>query len=106
MSAVPGCLLMTATLPKFEAQAIRKVYEIGWRPTHFLNYISASVGLVLRPAGSEKTVGIVTVGFLKEPTDPQWQHTPEYKDWLAWMRKYNSSGDVADVGIVYRYSQA
>jgi branched-chain amino acid transport system substrate-binding protein len=99
-------VLMTATLPKFEAQAIRKVYDIGWRPTHFLNYISASVGVVMRPAGPEKTVGILTVGFLKEPTDPQWQDTPEYKDWLAWMKKYNSSGNVADIAIVYGYSEA
>ena len=48
----------------------------------------------MRPAGLEKGVGIISAGYLKDPTDPQWQSTPEYKEWLAWMQKYNPSGNV------------
>jgi Periplasmic binding protein len=36
----------------------------------------------------------------------QWQDTPEYKEWLAWMRKYNTSGNVSDAFTVYGYSAA
>jgi branched-chain amino acid transport system substrate-binding protein len=61
---------------------------------------------VMQPAGLEKGVGIISAAFLKEPTDPQWQNTPEYKEWLAWMKKYNTSGDVADSLTVYGYSVA
>ena len=50
----------------------------------------------MRPAGLEKSVGIITAGYYKEPTDPRWQDTPEYKEWLAWMKKYNTSGNIAD----------
>ena len=99
-------VLLTAAVPKFAAQAIRKVYDIGWKPTHFLTNISNSVKSVMQPAGSEKAVGIISAGFVKDPTDPQWQDTPEYKDWLAWMKKYNTSGDVADGGNVIGYSMA
>ena len=99
-------VLLTAATPKFAAQAIRKVYDIGWKPTHFLSNVSGSVAAVLRPAGLEKGVGIISAGYLKEPTDPQWQDTPEYKDWLAWMQKYNPSGNVADGNNVYAYGQA
>ena len=99
-------VLLTAVIPKFAAQAIRKVYDIGWKPTHFLSNVSASVGAVLRPAGPEKAIGIITAGYLKEPTDPQWQDTPEYKEWLAWMKKYNTSGNVADGNTVAGYSYA
>ena len=99
-------VLLTAAIPKFAAQAIRKVYDIGWKPTHFLTNVSASVGAVMRPAGLEKCIGIITAGYLKEPTDQQWQDTPEYKEWLAWMKKYNTSGNVADGNNVAGYSYA
>jgi branched-chain amino acid transport system substrate-binding protein len=97
-------VLLTAAITKFAAQAIRKVYDIGWKPTHFLSNVSASIKAVMQPAGPEKAVGIITAAYLKEPTDPQWQDTPQYKDWLEWMKKYNSSGNVVDVNNVYAYS--
>ena len=99
-------VLVTAAIPKTAAQAIRKVYDIGWKPAHFLTSVSISVGAVMRPAGLEKGIGIITAGYLKEPTDPQWQDTPEYKEWLDWMKKYNTSGNVADSLTVYGYSLA
>jgi branched-chain amino acid transport system substrate-binding protein len=99
-------VLLTAAIPKYAAQVIRKVYDIGWRPTHFLTSVSSSVGSVMRPAGPEKGIGVISAAYLKEPTDPQWQNTPEYKEWLAWMKKYNPSGNVADVNNVAGYSYA
>jgi branched-chain amino acid transport system substrate-binding protein len=97
-------VLLTAATPKFAAQAVRKVYDIGWKPTHFLTNVSISVGAVMRPAGLEKGVGIISAGYLKEPTDPQWQDTPEYGDWLTWMKKYNTSGSLSDSNNVTGYS--
>jgi branched-chain amino acid transport system substrate-binding protein len=97
-------VLLTAATPKFAAQAIRKVYDIGWKATHFMTNVSVSVSAVMRPAGPDKGVGIISAGYLKDPTDPQWQNTPEYKDWLAWMQKYNSSGNIGDANNVYGYS--
>ena len=99
-------VLVMHAIPKFAAQAIRKIYDIGWKPTHFLTNVSVSVKAVMQPAGPEKGVGIISAGYLKDPTDPQRQDTPEYKEWLAWMKKYNSSADVADVSAVYGYSLA
>jgi branched-chain amino acid transport system substrate-binding protein len=98
--------LLTAAIPKFAAQAIRKVYDIGWKPTHFLTNVSISVGSVIRPAGPEKAVGIISAAYGKDPTDPQWQNTPEYKEWLAWMQKYNTSANIADTNAVYGYGAA
>jgi branched-chain amino acid transport system substrate-binding protein len=92
--------------PKFAAQAIRKVYDIGWRPLHLLNSVSGSVGAVLQPAGFERAEGIITATYLKDPTDPQWQQDPAYKDWLAWMRRYYPEGDVTDAANVYGYNLA
>jgi len=99
-------VLMTAAIPKFAAQAIRKVYDIGWKPTHFLSSVSNSVGTVMKNAGYEKGVGIISAAFAKDPTDPQWTNTPEYKEWLAFMKKYNPSANTADVQGVIGYSYA
>ena len=99
-------VLMTGAIPKFAAQTIRKVYDIGWKPVHFLASVGSSVAAVMRPAGPEKGIGIISAAFEKDPTDPQWQDTPEYKEWLNWMKKYNSSGNVADAANVYGYDAA
>jgi branched-chain amino acid transport system substrate-binding protein len=100
-------VLLTVAIPKFAAQAIRKVYDIGWKPTHFLTSVSNSVGTVMKSAGLEKGVGIISAAFAKDPTDPQWQGTPEYKEWLAFMKKYNASANLGDVqgAIGYTYAQ-
>jgi len=99
-------VLLTAAIPKFAAQAIRKVYDIGWKPTHFMTNVSSSVGAVFRPAGPEKGIGIISAAYGKDPTDPQWQDAPDFKEWLAWMKKYNPSASVADANNVYGYGVA
>jgi branched-chain amino acid transport system substrate-binding protein len=99
-------VLLTAAIPKFAAQTVRKVYDIGWKPTHFLNSVANSVGLVMKPAGLEKGVGIISATYRKDPTDPQWQATPEYKEWLAFMNKYGLSASITDSEAVVGYSYA
>ena len=94
------------TTPKFAAQAIKKAAELGWKPTHYLNSVSSSVGTVLKPAGVENSIGIITAGYIKDPTDPQFQKGKEWDDWLAWMQKYNSKGDLKDNFNVYGYTVA
>ncbi|MCA0244759.1 MAG: ABC transporter substrate-binding protein [Proteobacteria bacterium] len=94
------------TTPKFAALAIKKAAEIGWKPTHYLNSVSASVGSVLTPAGVDNAVGIYTASYLKDPTDPQFQKGKEWDDWLGWMKKYNAAGDIKDVNNVYGYTAA
>jgi ABC-type branched-subunit amino acid transport system substrate-binding protein len=101
LQASGASVLLTAAIPKFTSLAIRKVYDIGWRPTHFINSVSTSVGSVMKPAGIEKAVGVISGAFNKDPSDPQWQDTAEYAAWLAWMKKYNPSGNVADTLTVY-----
>jgi branched-chain amino acid transport system substrate-binding protein len=82
--------------PKFGAQAIRKAYDIGWHPTQFLASVSTSIGAVLKPAGFDKAKGIISIAFMKDPTDLQWQDDPGYKEWLAFMKRYYPEGDLAD----------
>ncbi len=100
-------VLLIAAIPKFAAQAIRKVYDIGWKPTQFLNSVANGVGTTMKGAGFEKGVGVISAAFAKDPTDPQWQNTPEYKEWLAFMNKSGLSGSITDnqATIAYSYVQ-
>jgi branched-chain amino acid transport system substrate-binding protein len=92
--------------PKFAAQAIRKAHDIGWRPMTFINNVSSSVAAVLQPAGLDKSVGLITALYLKDPTDPQWENDAAMKIWFDWMKKYYPEGDVKDIFNVYGYAAA
>jgi branched-chain amino acid transport system substrate-binding protein len=92
--------------PKFGAFAIRKSYDLGWRPLHFITGPSTSVGATLYAAGLEKSVGLVSAGYLKDPTGPQWQSDAGMKQWLAWMKTYYPQGDVTDSLNVVAYTSA
>jgi branched-chain amino acid transport system substrate-binding protein len=98
--------LFIIAIPKFAAQAIRKTYDVGWRPTMFVNNVSSSVASVLEPAGLEKSIGLLTALYLKDPTDLQWENDPGMKEWRAWMKKYFPEGNVADISNVFGYGVA
>ena len=89
-------VLFVVALAKFHAQAIRKVWDIGWKPTYFVDLGGQSLKAVIQPAGVEKAIGLISANWNKSMTDPQWHNDPEYKEWLAWMKKYNPSGDISD----------
>jgi branched-chain amino acid transport system substrate-binding protein len=79
--------------PKFAAQAIKKVAEVGWKPLHFLNNVSASVGSVIKPAGFENAQDIISAAYLKDPSDKQWDNDPGMKEFYAFMTKDFPEGD-------------
>jgi branched-chain amino acid transport system substrate-binding protein len=89
------------TTPKFAVQAIKKAHDIGWKPLHLLNQVSASVGVVMKPAGSEASKDIVSTQYFKDPTDPEWQNDPAMKKWREFMKKYYPEGNTSDAFNVY-----
>ena len=92
--------------PKFAAQAIKKVAELGWKPVHLLNNVSVSVGAVLKPAGFDNSKDVLSTGYLKDPTDPTWKDDAAYREWLAFMDKYHPDGDRTSNLTVYGYLAA
>jgi branched-chain amino acid transport system substrate-binding protein len=96
-------LLVVAT-PKFAAQAIRKVHDLNWKPMFFLTNVAISVGAVINPAGPENAVGIISAGYLKDPTDPAWNDDAGMKEWRAFMDKYLPGADQTDAGYIAAYA--
>jgi ABC-type branched-subunit amino acid transport system substrate-binding protein len=99
-------VFVNITTPKAAAQAIRKVYDIGWKPVHYLNNVGASVGSVLKPAGFDKSVGVITTLYYKDYTDKQWANDPAMKKFEEFMKKYYPDGNLADGSNMYGYSVA
>jgi branched-chain amino acid transport system substrate-binding protein len=91
------------TTPKFAAQAIRKAFDSGWKPLHMVNNVGASVGSVLTPAGLDKSIGLMTVQYYKDPNDPQWKDDPSMLEWRAFMGRNYREGDPKDASNLYAY---
>ena len=98
--------LIIAATSKAAAQAIRKVYDIGWTPDRYLFFGAASIAGTLKPAGLEKSKGLVTAGYFKDPTVPTWQDDPGFKEWTAFATKYMSPTDVREAFAVYGFTAA
>jgi branched-chain amino acid transport system substrate-binding protein len=94
-------MLLTAAIPKYAAQTIRKAFDIGWKPTHYLTNVSISVGSVLEPAGLEKSAGIISADYRKDASDPRWKDDAGYKQWLAFMQKNMPDADLKDNNYPY-----
>ena len=92
--------------PKFAAQAIKKVAEIQWKPAHFLNNVSASVGSVIKPAGYENAQDIISAAYLKDASDKQWDTDAGMKEFYAFLAKDFPEGDKLDGGTVVGYGVA
>jgi ABC-type branched-subunit amino acid transport system substrate-binding protein len=91
------------TTPKFAAQAIRKVSDMNWKPLHILNNVSISVGSVLTPAGLDKSTGLISAAYFKDPVDPQWKNDAEFRAYSEWFGKYYPEGDIKDAFNVAGY---
>ena len=103
LKAAGADVFMNITTPKFAAQAIKKNAEIGWKPLHFLNNVSASVGAVMKPAGFDNGQDIISSNYLKDPTDAQWKNDAAMKAWNEFLDKYYPDANRADSGVMYGY---
>ena len=104
LAASGANVFFNVTTPKAAAQAIRKAADLAWKPAHYLNIVSASVGTVMRPAGLDNAQGIVTAQYLKDPTDRQWADDAEMQAWRAWMTRWMPAAVQADANYVFAYA--
>jgi len=97
-------VFFNVTTPKFAAQAIKKMAEIEWKPLHFLNNVSASIGSVMKPAGFENSQNIISSAYLKDTSDPQWKDDAGMKAFDEFLAKYFPEGNRIDGSVMYAYT--
>ena len=99
-------ILVIGATPKFAAQAIRKSFDLGWNATRYLSNVSPSIATVLKPAGLDKSKGLITSGYVKDPTDETLKDDPGIKEWKAFCDKYMSNKEFIDVNATYAFGAA
>jgi branched-chain amino acid transport system substrate-binding protein len=98
--------LIIAATPKAAAQTIRKAYDIGWGPVRYLNYPARSIATTLKPAGLDKSTGLIGGVFGKDPTDARWKDDPGFKEYAAFIAKYMSPAEFIDFNAVNGFGTA
>jgi ABC-type branched-subunit amino acid transport system substrate-binding protein len=99
-------IFISITTPKFAAQPIKKVAELGWKPLFILNGVGTSTGTVMKPAGLENSQDIISATYQKDPTDPQWKGDEGIKNFDAFLAKYFPEGNREDLNIMTGYNVA
>src|SRR6266700_185713 len=106
LKSVGADLLYDSSTPKFAAQAIKKVADLGWKPIHILDINASPVSATLKPAGLEISKDIISTNYGKDPGDPQWKDDAGMKAYFAFMDKYYPEGDKQNTVNIYGYSTA
>ncbi|HEX7961360.1 MAG TPA: ABC transporter substrate-binding protein, partial [Terriglobales bacterium] len=99
-------VLVNISTPKFAAQAIKRMQELEWKPMHVMTDVSISIGAVMKPAGLEASEGVLSAGYLKDASGPQWKDDEGMRKFMAFIDKYMPGADVSDINISYGYSAA
>ncbi|MEN0076316.1 MAG: ABC transporter substrate-binding protein [Paracraurococcus sp.] len=99
-----GCdALVCGIIPRFASQAIRRVFDLNWKPMMFMSNVSVSGSVVIEPAGKEKAVGLITSDYRKDQSDPSWADDPGMKEWRDFMARYIPDGELGDNNYTYAY---
>lgn len=99
-------VLYDASTPKFSAMSIRKTADIEWHPLHIIDSNGALLRPALESAGFDKSVGVISAQYLKDPTDPSWANDPGMKEFMAWKAKYAPEADISNPVWYYGYTMA
>jgi branched-chain amino acid transport system substrate-binding protein len=99
-------VFVNISTPKFAAQAIKKIAELEWKPMHVMTDVSISIGSVMKPAGLEASEGVLSAGYLKDASDPQWKDDEGMKKFMTFIDKYMPGSNVSDSNLVYGYAAA
>jgi len=106
MKASGADVFVSITTPKFAAQSIRKVAEVGWHPLYVQTLVSASIGAVIKPAGFDNAQGLVSAAYNKDAADPQWRDDAGMKRFHAFLDVYAPDVNRGDNSVVYGYGAA
>ena len=106
LKATGADVLVIFTTPKFGAQTIKKVGELGWKPMQIVANVSASTAAVMKPAGLDYSQGVISATYAKDATDPQWNDDPSMKEYKAFLAKYVPEVNVADSSALTGYNMA
>ncbi len=97
--------LIYSVTPRACAQALRKAWELNWRPMRFISSGCANAEAVMKPAGLDAAKGVLTLGSLK-PVDTDNRSDAGMVEYVDFMRARVPSIDPNYSSGVYAYTTA
>jgi ABC-type branched-subunit amino acid transport system substrate-binding protein len=96
--------------PKHAAEALKYAHRLGWKPKLTVGNAASSSAVVLGDAaenGANPVVkGMVSVAFLKDPTDPRWLKDASMQLYRKVLKRFAPGSDASDVYLVYGMAAA
>src|ERR1700722_8805656 len=99
-------VFVNISTPKFAAETTKKMGELEWKPMHLMTDVSISIGAVMKPAGLDASEGVLSAGYLKDASDPQWKNDEGMKKLLTFIDKYMPGDNISDANLVYGFAAA
>ena len=99
-------VLLSGTTAKFAAQSIRKAFDIQWKAMHFIASGAASITGAINPAGTERSIGVISSAYVKDASDPEWANDKGVAEYVTFMQKYFPEGNPKDAYCIYAYTVA
>jgi len=106
-SSKANTFLIAAT-PKYAIQAYIQVRKLGWKPRIIVNQVSSAsnVMTIVQSSVGSLASGSVSIGFVKDPTDPRFKKDKVVALYRTILRKYQPNADPTDVYHVYAMAVA
>jgi branched-chain amino acid transport system substrate-binding protein len=99
-------VLLIAAVAKFAAQAIRKSFDLGWQAARYLSLPAQSLAAVLKPAGLDKSKGLISAGFVIDVNDLRFKDDPGLQQWKDFTSKYMSPNEFVDAAAARAFGEA
>jgi branched-chain amino acid transport system substrate-binding protein len=95
---------------KHTAEALKYAHRLGWRPKLTIGNAAASsaplLGAAAEKGGNPLLKGMVSVAYLKDPTDPRWLKDAAMKLYQRVLKRFAPGADASDVYLVYGMAAA
>ena len=100
-------VLVIVATPRPAIQAFIAVNKLGWKPRIVVNAVAtaASIMRIAEASSNRRTEGAVSIGFIKDPTDPRWRRDRGMLLYRSIFRRHGT-GNVNDGYNVYGMAAA